>query len=160
MTNPKKKSAARSGWGGKREGAGRPTRAATPTRPRSVSLTDEEAARLREIGGGNMTEGVRRLLAGHPHYIEARIQRAVGDMDDDSARCVADRLRLMGPLAGWFSEGYERHFDRDEVEGYIFLAFEQHLNDDPDPGRLERDMELLREAVQECMGAALAQKQK
>jgi hypothetical protein len=70
MTKPKKNDAARSGWGGKREGAGRPTRATTPTRPRSVSLTDDEAARLREIGGGNMTEGVRRLLVVYQEVTE------------------------------------------------------------------------------------------
>ena len=47
--------------GGKRPGAGRPI-SPNPLKTLSVRLTPEQIARLREIGEGNASEGVRRLL--------------------------------------------------------------------------------------------------
>jgi hypothetical protein len=54
------------GWGGKRDGAGRKPAGAEPRRPVTVWLTDEQAARLRELGDGNASAGVRRLLEQTP----------------------------------------------------------------------------------------------
>ena len=51
--------------GGRREGAGRPPLHDEPIKNRIVGLTDEQDAHLREIGGGNRNEGVRRLLDWH-----------------------------------------------------------------------------------------------
>jgi hypothetical protein len=51
--------------GGPRPGSGRKRLAADGalTRPVTVWLTPQQAARLRELGGGNASAGVRRLLA-------------------------------------------------------------------------------------------------
>ena len=49
-------------WGGKREGAGRPPLSSSPTVRVTVTLPAPLAERLRELGGGNASEGVRRLL--------------------------------------------------------------------------------------------------
>lgn len=50
--------------GGKREGAGRPP-SPNPLQRVSIRLAAEDIARLRELGAGNVSEGVRRLLAAH-----------------------------------------------------------------------------------------------
>lgn len=47
--------------GGKREGAGRPP-SSNPLLRVSLRLSAAHLARLRELGGGNVSEGVRRLL--------------------------------------------------------------------------------------------------
>lgn len=47
--------------GGKREGAGRPS-SSNPLRRVSIRLAPEGIERLREGGGGNVSEGVRRLV--------------------------------------------------------------------------------------------------
>lgn len=52
------------GWGGRRAGAGRP-RALRRLRTLSVRLLDEDVARLKAVGDGNASQGVRRLLAAH-----------------------------------------------------------------------------------------------
>jgi hypothetical protein len=44
-------------------GAGRPRLSASPTVRLTVTLSAEDAARLRHLGGGNASAGVRRLLA-------------------------------------------------------------------------------------------------
>lgn len=50
-------------WGGKREGAGRPPLSpAEPTVRVTVTLPAALAARLKELGEGNASAGVRRLL--------------------------------------------------------------------------------------------------
>ena len=49
-------------WGGKREGSGRKSTGAAPCRPVTVWLSEEEAGALRELGEGNASAGVRRLL--------------------------------------------------------------------------------------------------
>jgi hypothetical protein len=54
------------GWGGKREGAGRKPDGDQPRRPVTVWLSDAEAKRLRELGDGNASAGVRRLLEQTP----------------------------------------------------------------------------------------------
>jgi len=49
--------------GGKREGAGRPPLTADQKRIHiDARLTQQEIDRLRELGGGNLSEGIRRLL--------------------------------------------------------------------------------------------------
>jgi hypothetical protein len=49
-------------WGGKREGAGRPALfPAEPTVRATVTLPAALAARLRELGNGNLSAGIRRL---------------------------------------------------------------------------------------------------
>lgn len=52
---------ARAGWGGKRDGSGRPPSPA-PLKTLSVRLLPRQIEELRRIGGGNASEGVRRLL--------------------------------------------------------------------------------------------------
>lgn len=52
------------GRGGKREGAGRPPAADQPVRRVTVWLTEAQIKQLRELGGDNLSRGVRRLLAG------------------------------------------------------------------------------------------------
>jgi hypothetical protein len=49
-------------WGGPRPGAGRPP-TGTALRSLTVRLTPEQIERLRELGDGNASAGVRRLLA-------------------------------------------------------------------------------------------------
>lgn len=49
------------GRGGKREGAGRPVSAAPLLRV-SLRLSAAHVARLKALGDGNVSEGVRRLL--------------------------------------------------------------------------------------------------
>lgn len=56
-------------WGGPRAAGpgkrlGRPPRA-TPLERVNVRLTREQIETLRAIGGGNLTAGIRRLLAEH-----------------------------------------------------------------------------------------------
>lgn len=43
-------------------GAGRPRLSASPTVRVTVTLSAEQAAQLRQLGGGNASEGVRFLL--------------------------------------------------------------------------------------------------
>jgi hypothetical protein len=50
-------------WGGRREGAGRKAAGETQRRPVTVWLSQAETDRLRELGGGNASAGVRLLLA-------------------------------------------------------------------------------------------------
>lgn len=55
------------GWGGKRtpgpgKRLGPPFKPAGPLRSLSIRLTPEQIERLRELGGGNTSAGVRRLL--------------------------------------------------------------------------------------------------
>jgi hypothetical protein len=63
--------AAPSAWGGKREGAGRPALfPAEPTVRATVTLPAALAERLRELGAGNLSAGIRRLAeasTGHAH---------------------------------------------------------------------------------------------
>lgn len=49
------------GWGGKRPGAGRPL-SPNPLLRVSLRLSAAHIARLKALGGGNVSEGVRRLL--------------------------------------------------------------------------------------------------
>jgi hypothetical protein len=49
-------------WGGKRIGAGRKPSGEQPRRPVTVWLSTTEADRLRGLGGGNASAGVRILL--------------------------------------------------------------------------------------------------
>lgn len=52
--------------GGRRAGAGRPPKGDTKMdRKVSVMLTPEQAAYLEHIGGGNMSEGLRIVIAAH-----------------------------------------------------------------------------------------------
>jgi len=51
--------------GGAREGAGRPHVPGTKPQMKSVKLSREHWELAREIGGGNMAEGIRRALE---HY--------------------------------------------------------------------------------------------
>jgi hypothetical protein len=51
----------RNGRGGKRPGAGRPV-SPNPLQRVSLRLSAAHIARLKAIGGGNVSEGVRRLL--------------------------------------------------------------------------------------------------
>lgn len=60
---PRAATTSRAGWGGKRDGAGRKPAGAEPRRPVTMWLTAEQADRLRELGRGNASAGVRRLLA-------------------------------------------------------------------------------------------------
>lgn len=48
--------------GGPREGAGRKPVDGTAPEMKSVKLSREHWAKAREIGGGNMAEGIRRAL--------------------------------------------------------------------------------------------------
>lgn len=48
--------------GGKRPGAGRPAEVKLP-RPKTVSLDPATIERAREIGGGNLSAGIRRAVA-------------------------------------------------------------------------------------------------
>ena len=52
----------RPGRGGSRPGAGRPP-SPNPLRTLSVRLTPAQIDRLRELGDGNASAGIRRLLA-------------------------------------------------------------------------------------------------
>jgi hypothetical protein len=49
--------------GGKRKGAGRPLAGHEPRRPATVWITATEREQLRREGDGNVSEGVRRVLA-------------------------------------------------------------------------------------------------
>jgi len=48
--------------GGPREGAGRPRFEAEEQKRRNISLSDRLAAMAREIGNGNISEGIRKAL--------------------------------------------------------------------------------------------------
>jgi len=52
----------RSKHGGQRKGAGRNPIEGTTPKMKSVKLSREHWEKAREIGGGNMTEGLRRAL--------------------------------------------------------------------------------------------------
>lgn len=52
-------------WGGKREGAGRPPLSTSATVRMTITLPAPLAEQLRELGGGNASQGVRLLLAAH-----------------------------------------------------------------------------------------------
>lgn len=51
--------------GGPRKGAGRKPLTGTKPQMKSVKLSREHWDRAREIGGGNMSEGIRRALDGY-----------------------------------------------------------------------------------------------
>jgi hypothetical protein len=53
------------GWGGRRTPAGGRPRAERRMQKTSVTLWPEQIERLREVGEGSLSEGVRRTLA---HY--------------------------------------------------------------------------------------------
>lgn len=53
------------GWGGKRYPVGGRPRADRHMRKTAVTLWPEQIARLKEIGDGSASEGIRRVLA---HY--------------------------------------------------------------------------------------------
>jgi len=57
--------AERKGRGGAREGAGRPPFGEARMVRCTVTLTPAERERLKELGGGNLSRGVRALLAAH-----------------------------------------------------------------------------------------------
>ncbi|MFA4973469.1 MAG: hypothetical protein WC683_12695 [bacterium] len=50
-------------WGGKREGAGRPALYQEPMVEYTVTLPPDMADALRELGGGNLSAGVRKLAS-------------------------------------------------------------------------------------------------
>jgi hypothetical protein len=54
------------GWGGKRSGAGRKP-LGPELRQVSVTLPVELVERLRRLGGGNLSAGIRRLAEQAPH---------------------------------------------------------------------------------------------
>lgn len=54
------------GWGGRRERAGRKPSGELPRRPVTVWLSEADATALRELGNGNASAGVRRLLEQTP----------------------------------------------------------------------------------------------
>jgi hypothetical protein len=49
------------GWGGKREGAGRKPIGPAPMVQVTVTLPPDVVARLRRLGGGNLSRGIRRV---------------------------------------------------------------------------------------------------
>lgn len=51
--------------GGRRKGAGRPTLGAAKLKRINVMLGDEHIERGREIGGGNLSVGVRKAIEKH-----------------------------------------------------------------------------------------------
>lgn len=51
--------------GGSREGAGRKRFESEPQKRRNISLSDSLANRAFDIGGGNMSAGIRKALKGH-----------------------------------------------------------------------------------------------
>lgn len=79
--------------GGKREGAGRkPLSAREPTVRITVTLTGPEGEQLREIGDGNASRGVRRLLATYESGGKAL------DIDDDGP--LPESRRIIG---AWYA---------------------------------------------------------
>ena len=48
--------------GGPREGAGRPRKEAEPQKRRNISLSDRLAEKAKQIGSGNISEGIRKAL--------------------------------------------------------------------------------------------------
>lgn len=48
--------------GGPREGAGRPRFETEEQKRRNISLSDRLAARAREIGNGNISDGIRKAI--------------------------------------------------------------------------------------------------
>ena len=48
--------------GGKRKGAGKPALYGKPMKRTGVYLTDEHRSKAKEIGEGDMAEGIRKLL--------------------------------------------------------------------------------------------------
>jgi hypothetical protein len=58
------------GWGGRRtpgpgKRLGRPVEGDQPVKRRTVWLTDAQTERLRELGDGSVSAGLRRLLLAH-----------------------------------------------------------------------------------------------
>lgn len=50
------------GRGGKREGAGRPTLGPSPLKQVTVRLPQDVIDTLKAQGGGNLSEGIRRMI--------------------------------------------------------------------------------------------------
>ena len=48
--------------GGPRDGAGRPRFEAEEQKRRNISLSDRLAAKAKEIGNGNISEGIRKAI--------------------------------------------------------------------------------------------------
>lgn len=55
----------RGGWGGKRTPAGGRPKAERRMQKTSVTLWPEQIEQLRAIGGGSVSDGIRRLLEDH-----------------------------------------------------------------------------------------------
>ena len=52
-----------SSWGGSREGAGRPSLSDEDTVRKTITVPESVAEHLEEVGDGNASAGVRRLVA-------------------------------------------------------------------------------------------------
>lgn len=48
--------------GGSREGAGRPRKESEPQKRRNISLSDRLAEKAKQIGNGNISDGIRKAL--------------------------------------------------------------------------------------------------
>lgn len=48
--------------GGPREGAGRQRKEAAPQKRRNISISDRLAEKAKQIGSGNISEGIRKAL--------------------------------------------------------------------------------------------------
>jgi hypothetical protein len=100
------------GWGGPRPGAGRKPSGERPRRPVTVWLSEREAEELRGVGGGNASEGVRRLLA--PTTPTAVGRDPVTGTENDRARPL--HYHEYGTSGAWHEHA---HASPDDAPGHV-----------------------------------------
>jgi hypothetical protein len=89
------------GWGGPRapgpgKRLGRPPAGDQPAKRRTVWLTDEQWERIKELGGGNASAGVRRLL--EVGQAASAMDAAFSEFGDEPAYIHEAAERLHGAL--------------------------------------------------------------